>query len=86
MPPLLADFIHNRVCKPICEKLLTLPNYGLILNDGLYKLGLNTKNMNILVIALIILLIAGYINEKKIDFRKWLVQQNIMMENFYENF
>lgn len=25
MPPLLADFIHNRVCKPICEKLLTLP-------------------------------------------------------------
>ena len=25
MPPLLADFIHHRVCKPICEKLLTLP-------------------------------------------------------------
>ena len=23
--PLLADFIHHRVCKPICEKLLTLP-------------------------------------------------------------
>ena len=25
-PPLLADFIHHRVCKPICEKLLTLPS------------------------------------------------------------
>ena len=25
MPPLLADFIHPRVCKPICEKSLTLP-------------------------------------------------------------
>ena len=25
MPPLLADFIYNRVCKPICEKSLTLP-------------------------------------------------------------
>ena len=24
-PPLLANFIHHRVCKPICEKLLTLP-------------------------------------------------------------
>ena len=24
-PPLLADFIHHRVCKPICEKYLTLP-------------------------------------------------------------
>ena len=23
--PLPADFIHHRVCKPICEKLLTLP-------------------------------------------------------------
>lgn len=25
-PPLLADFIHHRVCKPICEKYLTLPD------------------------------------------------------------
>ena len=24
-PPLLADFIHVRACKPICEKPLTLP-------------------------------------------------------------
>ena len=24
-PPLLADFIHARGCKPKCEKLLTLP-------------------------------------------------------------
>ena len=25
MPPLLANFIHARGCKPICAKLLTLP-------------------------------------------------------------
>ena len=25
-PSLLADFIYARVCKPICEKLLTLPS------------------------------------------------------------
>ena len=25
-PPLLDDFIHPRNCKPICEKLLTLPS------------------------------------------------------------
>ena len=25
MPPLPADFIHARACKPICEKYLTLP-------------------------------------------------------------
>ena len=28
-PPLLADFIHHRVCKTICEKLLTLPDIQL---------------------------------------------------------
>ena len=27
MPPLLADFIHTRGCKPICAKLLTLPDH-----------------------------------------------------------
>ena len=27
MPPLLADFIYNRVCKLKCEKSLTLPLY-----------------------------------------------------------
>ena len=26
MPLLLADFIHHRVCEPICEKSLTLPD------------------------------------------------------------
>ena len=26
-PPLLADFIHHRVCKPKCEKSLTLPDF-----------------------------------------------------------
>ena len=27
MPPLLADFIHARVCKLKCEKFLTVPKY-----------------------------------------------------------
>ncbi len=26
IPPLLADFIYNRVCKLKCEKFLTLPD------------------------------------------------------------
>ena len=29
MPLLLADFIHHRVCEPICEKSLTLPGMTL---------------------------------------------------------
>ena len=27
MPPLLADFIHARVCKSKCEKFLTVPAF-----------------------------------------------------------
>ena len=28
IPPLPADFTHARVCKPFCEKYLTLPKPG----------------------------------------------------------
>ena len=46
MPPLPADFIHARACKPICEKYLTLPHLLRTWNfrawDYLY-----TENMNI---------------------------------------
>lgn len=35
MPPLPADFIHTRVCKPFCEKSLTLPDYTFIDQDRL---------------------------------------------------
>src|SRR5699024_9270121 len=34
-PPLLADFTHTRVCKPFCEKYLTLPQ-SLMLLSGLF--------------------------------------------------
>ena len=37
MPPLLADFIHARGCKPICEKSLTLPEYPYPLRFGLMR-------------------------------------------------
>ena len=33
-PPLLADFIYSRDCKPICEKSLTLPVYTTLLTSG----------------------------------------------------
>ena len=71
-----ADTVTSAV--EILKKSFDISNYGLILNDGLYSLGLNAKNMNILFISLIILLIAGYIREKKIDFNKWLINQNIL--------
>ena len=38
MPPLLADFIHARGCKPKCEKLLTLPLPAETVQSGLETL------------------------------------------------
>lgn len=36
-PPLLADFIQARGCKPICEKSLTLPALQVCLDSGAKK-------------------------------------------------
>ena len=48
--PLLADFIHHRVCKPICEKLLTLP-LGVSLNKrfGRYYPAKNAKHVHVCI-------------------------------------
>lgn len=42
--PLLADFIHARACKPICEKYLTLPISGSASQAGLHNGGVNERN------------------------------------------
>ena len=48
-PPLLADFIQSRVCKPKCEKLLTLPwnagQFAKNINKILEKSGLKMKDV-----------------------------------------
>ena len=38
MPPLPTDFIFPEACKPICEKLLTLPSKNLSLPDLIHYL------------------------------------------------
>ena len=38
MPPLLADFIHPRVCKPICEKFPTLLSCDLLVTKNIGRL------------------------------------------------
>ena len=62
-PPLLADIIHARVCKPICAKFLTLPKemvdniistfkiifYRLILHTLFFKLANTTMHFKTLI-------------------------------------
>ena len=60
----------------ILKRSLELSNIGMILNDGLFQLGLNTRNMMILLVALMALLIHSIMQERGIDVMKWLSAQN----------
>lgn len=47
MPPLLADFTHARVCKPFCEKFLTLPDHADQDGRGAEGAEAETKNVGV---------------------------------------
>ena len=78
MPPLPADFIHSRVCKPICEKYLTLPLTILGISD------INAISVAATVFALI-QVIDFYITKASIVkgiIRKW---KNRIEEHIFDN-
>ena len=53
MPPLLADFIYNRVCKLKCEKFLTRPRLQTILRKILDTTTLSMKYIQLCQIQLL---------------------------------
>ena len=61
----------------ILKKSLDLDNIGLILNDGLYQMGLDTKNMNILLFSILILALVSYMKEKGKNLYSWSSSQNL---------
>lgn len=71
-----ADTIGSAVY--ILKKSFDLSNIGLILNDGIYQLGLDTRNMNFLVIGMGILFIVGFLKERGINVNLWLSKQNVV--------
>lgn len=62
----------------ILRRCTLLSNTGLLLNGGLYQLGLNERNMTILAIALLALLIVSVMRERGIQVLAWLSGQNIV--------
>ena len=47
MPPLLANFIHARGCKPKCEKSLTLPVLFMVHGWSYIELMCRLQNLGI---------------------------------------
>ena len=60
----------------ILRRSTWLSNSGQILNGGLYQLGLNERNMTILLGALLILLVSSVMRERGIRILEWLSTQN----------
>lgn len=62
----------------ILKNSFDLSNIGLILNGGFYQLGLNERNMSILLLSLLILLLYSLMKETGRDVLAWLSEQNIL--------
>ncbi len=71
-----ADTVHAAL--QILSRSAEVSNIGLLLNGGLYQLGLNERNMMILFVGLLALLISGLMAEKGINVLEWLSEQNIV--------
>ena len=62
----------------VLKRSVELSNSGLILNGGIYQLGLDEKNISILGIALVVLLISSLMRESGINIQQWIKKQNIV--------
>lgn len=71
-----ADTLYSAIY--IIKASFDVSNLGLLLNDGLYQLGLNTRNMNILLFSSVFLFISSYMKEKGIVVGEWLKKQNFI--------
>ena len=60
----------------VLKKSLDLGNIGLVLNGGLYELGLDERNMMILLLALLILFVWAVMRETGINVLTWVSNQN----------
>lgn len=71
-----ADTVESAWKIIVCS--FDISNLGLVLNDGIYKLGLDTRNMNILLGALFVLVLSSYLKEKGVCLKEWIKKQNIL--------
>jgi alginate O-acetyltransferase complex protein AlgI len=62
----------------ILRQSFDLSNTGLLLNNGLYELGLNERNCSVLLIALLVLAVRGVMRERKRNIMEWLSEQNFL--------
>ena len=62
----------------ILRQSFMLGNINLLFSDGIYKLGLNARNLNILFVALIPLFICSWLRERGTDVKSWILEKNVI--------
>lgn len=71
-----ADSVATAVT--VLKKGLMLGNIGTILNGGLYELGLDERNVMLLLLALLVLFVWAVMRECKINVLQWIGKQNAL--------
>lgn len=71
-----ADKLSSAV--RILYRSLDLSNIGILLNRGIYQLGLEERDMSILFVGLIVLLVYGLMREAGYQIQEWLLSQHII--------
>lgn len=67
-----------RAALSVLKRSLDLSNTGLILNGGLCQMGLDERNMGILLVALAALFLSSLLREVIGDVLSWLTRQNVV--------
>lgn len=70
-----ADTLTSALC--ILKKSLDFSNLGLVWNEGMYQLGLDQRNMSILLFGVVVLTFYGLMKEAGYNVQEWIARQNI---------
>lgn len=70
-----ADTLTSALC--ILKNSLDFSNLGLVWNEGMYQLGLDQRNMSILLLGMMVLILYGLMKEAGCNVQKWIASQNI---------
>jgi len=71
-----ADTLASALC--ILKNSLDFSNLGLIWNGGMYQLGLDQRNMSILLLGLVVLVLYSCMKETGYNVQEWMSRQNVI--------
>ena len=60
----------------MCKRILLEFHPFSLVGDAIYKLGLDQKNLQLLVVCILVLFVTDVLTYRGVDLRKWFLKQN----------